>query len=62
MSTDGCLEYMIEALKKYDIFYVDNNPTKETLLPIIKNIYTYYNSVVNKSDHIDEFYSSRIYS
>ena len=45
------------------IFFVDNNRTKETLLPIIqKNVYTYYNSIENNADPNDEIYPTRIFS
>ena len=38
------------------IFFVDNNRTKETLLPIIhKNVYTYYNSIENNADPNDKY-------
>ena len=41
--------------KECRIFYVDNNRTKETLLPIIKNnIFTPYNSIVNNNDPNEE--------
>ena len=37
--------------KEVRIFFVDNNRTKETLLPIIKeNIYTYSNRIQNNVD------------
>ena len=45
------------------IFFVDNNRTKETLLPIIKkNVYTYYNYIENNTDPNDEIYPTRIFS
>ena len=45
------------------IFFVDNNRTKETLLPIIKkHVYTYYNSIENNIDPNDEIYFTRIFS
>ena len=45
------------------IFYVDNNRTKETLLPIIKkNIYTYYDHIVNNNDPNSDNYTTRIFS
>ena len=45
------------------IFFVDNNRAKETLLPIIrKNIYTYYNSIINNEDPNGEIYPTRIFS
>lgn len=48
----------------YDIriFFV-NNRTRDTLLPIVKrNVYTYYNSVINNQDDNYELLASRIYS
>jgi len=49
--------------KECRIFYVDNNRTKETLLPIIKNnIFTPYNSIVNNNDPNEEQYPTRIFS
>ena len=45
------------------IFYVDNNRTKETLLPIIeKHIYSYYNNIENNEDPNEENYPTRIFS
>ena len=51
------------------IFYVDNNRSRETLLPIVRNnVYTYFNSIENNEDPIpripnDEYrYATRIYS
>ena len=45
------------------IFYVDNNRTKETLLPIVKNnIFTPYNFIVNNTDPNEGQYSTRIFS
>jgi len=49
--------------KEVRIFYVDNNRTKESLLPIIKkNIFSNYNNLANNSDPNDEIFSTRIYS
>ena len=37
--------------KEIRIFFVDNNRTKETLLPLIKdNVYTYYDHIRNNTD------------
>ena len=55
----------------YDIriFYVNDNRTKETLLPIIKkNVYTYFNGIYNNQDpapidsNVDYIFPTRIYS
>ena len=49
----------------YDIriFFVNNNRARDTLLPIVKkNVYTYYNSVINNHDPNDQFPATRIYS
>ena len=49
--------------KEVRIFFVDNNRTKETLLPIIKeNIYTYSNRIQNNVDINLETPATRIYS
>ena len=50
--------------KEVRIFYVDNNHTQDTLLPIIKNnIYTFYNSKNNNEDSdYDYYYPTRIFS
>ena len=49
--------------KDIRIFYVDNNRTQETLMPIIKNnIYTVYDSINNNEDPNDELYPTRIFS
>ena len=45
------------------IFFVDNNRTKETLLPIIKkHVYTPYNAIENNTDPNEEIYPTRIFS
>ena len=45
------------------IFYVDNNRTKETLLPILKkHIYTYYERIENNNDPNEINYPTRIFS
>ena len=45
------------------IFYVDNNRTKETILPIIKkNIYTNYDHIENNNDPDAIIYPTRIFS
>ena len=50
--------------KEVRIFYVDNNHTQDTLLPIIKNnIYTFFNSINNNEDPDDDYYyPTRIFS
>ena len=49
--------------KEVRIFYVDNNRTKESLIPIIKNnIFSNYNNLLNNSEPNDEIFSTRIYS
>ena len=45
------------------IFYVDNNRTKDTILPIIKkNIYTNYDHIENNNDPDAIIYPTRIFS
>ena len=49
--------------KEIRIFFVDNNRTKETLLPLIKdNVYTYYDQIRNNTDINLERPAKRIYS
>ena len=49
--------------KERRIFFVDNNRTKETLLPLIKNnIYIYHPSIINNKDPNEENYATRIFS
>ena len=49
--------------KEIRIFFVDNNRTKETLLPLIKdNVYTYYDHIRNNIDINLERPATRIYS
>lgn len=49
--------------KRKKIFLVDNNRTKEKLLPLIKKIiYTFYQSIYNNKDPKDEIYTTRIFS
>ena len=49
--------------KERRIFFVDNNRTKETILPLIKNnIFTSYQSIDNNKDPNDDIYPTRIFS
>ena len=44
------------------IFFVDNNRTKETLLPIIKkHVYSSYDSIENNTESNDKIYPTRIF-
>ena len=48
--------------KEIRIFFVDNNRTKDTLLPIIKNnVYTFYDHIENNTDLNPEMSANRIY-
>ena len=50
-------------LQEVRIFYVNNNCTQDSILPIIKNnIYTVYDSINNYEDPNDEYYSTIIFS
>lgn len=54
---------MIGKRRKEEFFLVDNNGTKETLLPIIKNnIFTYCSSISDNKDPNEENYPTRIFS
>jgi hypothetical protein len=64
---DGHTRWMFGLVDRgnYDIriFFVNNNRTRDTLLPIVKkNVYTYYNSVINNHDPNEHFPATRIYS
>ena len=51
--------------QNYDIriFFVNNNRTRETLLPIVvKNVYTYLDSINSNEDADNEYPATRIYS
>ena len=64
---DGDIRWMFGLVNRgnYDIriFFVNNNRTRNTLLPLVKkNVYTYYNSVINNQEENDELRATRIYS
>lgn len=57
--------FWIVDRNKYDIriFFVKDNRTKETILPIIvKNVYTPNGPIIDNIDNDNVFFATRIYS
>lgn len=49
--------------KEVRIFYINNDRTKDKILPIvIKNVYSYNRRVINNIDPNENFPSTRIYT
>ena len=58
------MDFWLVDRQNYDIriFFVNNNRTSETLLPIVvENVFTYINSLNSNEDGDNEFSATRIY-